>query len=90
MHTNRYVAATVIDAAGDKVGGYAGAHELPRRIFEAQRAQTIRIPLLVGTASFQADLGYRVPPGTWRLTVPFNLGDGRELVGGPLEFTVTT
>lgn len=64
---------------GATVGGYAGWQHSPLIIFRAARSQTVRIPLLVGTASLTQDLGYKVPPGTWGLTATIHLADGRQL-----------
>ena len=33
------------------------------------RAATVRVPLLIGTASFTPRLGYAVPAGLWGLAV---------------------
>ena len=39
----------------------------------------MRIPLLIGTASFAPRLGYSIPPGGWRLEASVTLGpDPRE------------
>ena len=61
----------------------------PLVIFTEEPSQTARVPLLVGTASFKAELGYTVPPGTWHLTASMDLSDGRHLTTPPLELTIT-
>ena len=90
VHTNGQITTTIIDpATGKTVGGYWGYQNLPLIIFTAAPAETVRIPLLVGTASFQPTLGYTVPPGTWGLLAPLHLGDRRHLVCGPMDVTIT-
>ncbi|MGH8962298.1 MAG: hypothetical protein ACRDWT_14100 [Jatrophihabitantaceae bacterium] len=89
VHTNGTLTAGIIDAnTGATVGGYAGAQIQPLVIFSAAPSETVRIPLLVGTASYSQELGYAVPPGDWHLTAPLDLGDGRRLVTGSLELTI--
>jgi hypothetical protein len=79
--TNGRITASVIDpATGEVVGGYAGAQTLPGIRFEVAPGDTTRIPLLVGTASLTARLGYSVPPGRWGLQALLDLRDeGRRL-----------
>lgn len=89
VQTNGHLTATIIDDTGAAVGGYAGAQQLPLVIFTAGPSQTVRIPVLVGTASYTSELGYAIPPGTWHLTAPMNLADGRRLVTPALELTIT-
>lgn len=89
VHTNGHLTATIVDDSGAAVGGYTGAQHQPLVIFTAAPSETIRIPVLVGTASYSPELGYALPPGTWHLTAPMNLADGRHLVTPPLELTIT-
>jgi hypothetical protein len=90
IRTNRHLTAAIVDAGtGAEVGGYSGAQRLPLKIFTVEPAQTVRIPLLVGTASYRPELGYTVPPGSWHLIAPLHLNDGRELVSLSLELTIT-
>jgi len=50
VHTNGKITTTIIDpATGKTVGGYWGYQNLPLIIFTAAPAETVRIPLLVGT-----------------------------------------
>ncbi len=80
IHTNGQITALIVDLrTGATVGGYAGWQQSPLIIFTAAPSQTVRIPLLVGTASLTQDLGYKVPPGTWGLTATIHLADGRQL-----------
>jgi len=89
IHTNGHLTASIVDDSGAVVGGYSGGQHLPLVIFTAEPAHTVRVPLLVGTASFVPDLGYTVPPGTWHLTASIELSDGRRLTTPPLELTIT-
>jgi hypothetical protein len=90
IETNGHLTATIVDPdTGVSVGGYAGAKRLPLVTFTAAPATTVRIPLLVGTASYRPALGYTVPPGTWWLTAPIRLADGRHLTTPPLAVTST-
>ncbi|MGI8415474.1 MAG: hypothetical protein ACR2P2_04575 [Nakamurella sp.] len=90
VKTNGNVTAGIVDAeTGRTVGGFSGPQNLPLIIFTAGPGQTVRIPLLVGTASYEPGLGYAVPAGTWQLTAPLDFADGRNLVTGPLPFTIT-
>ena len=66
--TNGQVTADVVDPqTGEQVGGFSGAQNLPLIMFRIALGGTERIPLLIGTASFTARLGYAVPPGSWGL-----------------------
>jgi hypothetical protein len=89
VHTNGHLTADIVNDTGTTVGGYTGAQHLPLVIFTALPSDTVRIPVLVGTASYSPELGYAIPAGTWHLTAPMNLGDGRQLLTPALEFTVT-
>lgn len=88
--TNGHLTARVTDpATGATVGGYVGAQIAPMVSYTADPQQTVRIPLVVGTASLTPALGYTVPAGRWQLTAPLGLADGRHLISPPLPFTVT-
>jgi len=90
VHTNGNITAAIIDAdTGATVGGYTGAQHASLIIFTAAPSETVRIPLLVGTASYSPELGYAVPPGSWHLTAPMDLRDGRHLVTHLLEVTIS-
>jgi hypothetical protein len=90
IETNGHLTATIVDPdTGVSVGGYAGAQRLPLVTFTAAPATTLRIPLLVGTASYRPALGYTVPPGAWCLSAPIRLADGRHLTTPPLAVTIT-
>jgi hypothetical protein len=90
VHTNGHLTVSVIDpGTGTVVGGYSGAELQPLVIFTAAPEQTVRIPLFVATDSFDSDFGYAIPPGTWQLSAPMDLEDGRRVATAPLEFTIT-
>ena len=74
--TNGQLTTAVVDpATGEVVGGFAGAQTLPLIIFRAGPGETVRIPLLTGTASFAPRLGYVVPPGEWAIEATLALGE---------------
>ncbi|NYJ75874.1 hypothetical protein [Allobranchiibius huperziae] len=87
--TNGNLTASIVDDAGTVVGGYSGPEPAPLMVYTAGPSETVRIPLLVGTASYRPELGYAIPPGTWHLTAPLNLDDGRRLTTPALELTIT-
>lgn len=88
--TNGGVTAYVVKpGTGAVVGGFSGAQRLPRVAFRIVPGAFEPIPLLVGTASFVPDLGYAVPPGSWEIRVPMELGDGRHVTTPGLVITVT-
>ncbi|UIJ35996.1 hypothetical protein [Allobranchiibius sp. GilTou73] len=89
VHTNGNLTATILNNSGAVIGGYNGAQITPLIIFTAGPSETIRIPVLVGSASYQPELGYTIPPGTWHLTAPLDLADGRRLTTPALELTIT-
>ena len=77
--TNGHVTACIVDAqTGEEVGGFSGAQTLPLIMFRIAPGGTERIPLLIGTASFTARLGYAVPPGNWGLQATLDLASGPE------------
>jgi hypothetical protein len=64
--TNGHVTAEVVDPdSGEVVGGFSGWQSPPLIMFRVAPGATERIPLLIGTASTTARLGYAVPSGTW-------------------------
>lgn len=76
VNTNGHVTADVVDpGTGRIVGGYTGAQRLPLVVFRAAPAETIRIPVLIGTASLLPALGFTVPPGPWGLRADLRIGD---------------
>jgi hypothetical protein len=79
--TNGQVTADVVDPhTGEIVGGFSGAQNLPLIFFRAAPGETSQVPLLIGTASFTARLGYAIPPGDWGIQAALRLGpDPRSL-----------
>jgi hypothetical protein len=62
--TNGHVTAGILDPlTGEVVGGFSGWQTPLLVMFRIAPGGTKRIPLLIGTASFAARLGYAVPPG---------------------------
>jgi len=73
--TNGAVTAAVVDPqTGETVGGFSGAQTLPLRVFRPIPGGSVRIPLVIGTASLRSRLGYTVPPGEWGVQVTLTLG----------------
>jgi hypothetical protein len=82
--TNGRVTATVVDpGTGERVGGYSGAQTLPGIRFRVGPGQTQRIPLLIGTDSFDPRLGYTIPDGQWGIQATLKLGSGDPGPTGP-------
>ena len=81
VNTNGQLTPQIADpVSGRIVGGYTGAQISPLiRFALPPRRQPVRIPLQVGTASYDPDLGYAIPPGEWALLATLILTDGRVL-----------
>jgi hypothetical protein len=90
VQTNGNLIAEVVDPqSGFIVGGYAGGHLDMLVPFRIPPNSVIRIPLLIGTASFEPELGYAVPAGNWALRTMLKLMDGRTFYTPFLPFVVT-
>ncbi len=90
VNTNGALDAFVTDPVdGRIVGGFVGAMGMPLITFPLMYGKRVRIPLGLGTASFEADLGYTVPPGQWTLKTEISLSDGRRLWSPVMPFTIT-
>jgi hypothetical protein len=90
--TNGQVTASIVDLqTGEEVGGFFGAQTLPLIMFRIAPGGTERIPLLIGTASFTARLGYAVPPGSWGLQATLDLAQdpGEHLLRRTLVLPLT-
>jgi hypothetical protein len=72
---------------GKTVGGYAGAMTANLVIHTIAPGAGDDIPVLVGTASRQPELGWAVPPGRWALWFGFEVGDGNGVRLLPFEVT---
>jgi hypothetical protein len=82
--------ADIVDpVSGRVVGGFSGWARQPLVTFPVGPGTTTRIPLLVETASFNPDLGYRVPPGNWQVTATMDTSNGRRFTTPPLPLTIT-
>lgn len=87
--TNGHITVILIDPqSGATVGGYCGPENLPFVPYSAAPSQTVRIPIRVGTASYQPNLGYRLPAGRWQITIPLEVADGRHLISPPMDITI--
>lgn len=76
LRTNGHLTAQVMDPSSRAVvGGYAGPQRMPLVLFRAEPGETIVVPLLVGTDSFESTLGYAVPPGLWAMEADLDFGD---------------
>jgi hypothetical protein len=76
LRTNGNLTAQVMDPLSRAVvGGYAGPQRMPLVSFRAAPGETIVVPLLVGTDSFDSTLGYAVPPGLWAMEADLKFGD---------------
>jgi hypothetical protein len=68
LETNGVVTARILDPSTfDVVGGFVGAQAMPLVRFPIAPGEIVRVPLLVGAASFKRSLGYAVPPGDWMM-----------------------
>ena len=74
IRTNGTVVATIVDPTTHRpVGGFAGAQTLALVTYELAPGGDTRLPLVVGTASLDPDLGFAVPPGPWAYIVELDL-----------------
>jgi hypothetical protein len=82
--TNGNITARIVDPkTGDVVGAYEFAQTAMGRPFRVPPHGSVDVPLLVGSASTKARLGYSVPPGHWSIDVSLNLV-GRGTFRSPL------
>jgi hypothetical protein len=89
ISSNGQLTAVVVDPVSHRVvGGFAGAQTLPLVSFGIAPGATHPIPLLVGTASFDATLGYAVPAGQWAVRAPIAI-NGDRMSTPTLPLTVT-
>ncbi len=90
LHTNGRLTARIVDpATGTTVGGFSGMQNLPLVLVTAEPGATVTVPLVIGTASYQPQLGNRVPAGEWQLTAELRLADGRRVQTPGLPVTIT-
>jgi hypothetical protein len=90
VNTNGRLTALILDPrTGTVVGGYSGPQTLPLVRFPLRPGDLTTIPLLVGTTSFVAELGYSVPEGDWEMAADLRLGDGRVVQSPPVPLSIT-
>ncbi len=88
-HNNRNLTVVIVDPdQGDVVGSFSGMQHFRGYRFEILLGAPQSVPLLMGTASLVAQLGYAISPGDWAFRAPLNVEDGRELWTPALEFAV--
>ncbi|WP_410787798.1 hypothetical protein [Kribbella sp. C-35] len=87
--SNGVLAAAVTDGSGRVVGLFVGPQYARRVGFEIGAGQSRTVPVLIGTASLDPELGYAVPPGTWGLAVELRTEAGNVLLAS-LGLTVTS
>ena len=83
------IVEVVNPATGAVVGGYSGLVLAMLRIFTVAPVTTSRIPLLVATDSFVAELGYAVPPGQWGIQATLDPAAGHAGRTPILPLTIT-
>jgi hypothetical protein len=89
LHVNGGLTAVVTEpGSGRVVGGYTGFLTMQLTTYGIRPAATVPIPLLVGTTSRIAALGYAIPPGRWTMHTTLDLGDGRRLRTPALPLTI--
>jgi hypothetical protein len=68
LRTNGVLTATILDPdSGEMVGTFSGMQHMPGVPFNVHPQSSTVVPLLIGTASIDPQLGYAVPPGEWAL-----------------------
>jgi hypothetical protein len=77
---------SLLNASLEAVGGYSGMIAGTGLIVDLAPGRSASIPVLYGTASTRADLGYVVPPGTYWLEVRMRFRPG---LGGPPTHALT-
>ena len=82
MSMSAATVALVDPSSGLTVGGFHGAVAASARTVKLDPGQRVEIDALVGTTSFQRDLGYVVSPGRYiaRARIPVSLGSRIESV----------
>ena len=78
--------SAVTDNSGT-VGRYVGPHTAARVGFAVEPHQGRLVPVLIGTASMDPDLGYAVPPRQWWLVIALQT-DGGSILSAPLQITL--
>src|SRR5262245_44452940 len=65
LETNGFLEMRIVDADGRRVGGAVGPQQQPLRYHGVPANGSAEVPVIVGTASTVADLGYALPAGDW-------------------------
>jgi hypothetical protein len=83
VNTHGYqLTALVVDpATGEIVGEVENIFPAVLGVFEVPAGGVRDIPLLIGTASLNPDLGWAVPPGRWAIQVALPMAGDRHEVG---------
>jgi hypothetical protein len=86
LDSGRPLIGSLLNASLETVGTYGGWIAGTGMIIDLAPGQSASIPVIYGTTSTRADLGYAVPPGTYWLKVqmPFRHG-----LGGPSTHALT-
>ncbi len=64
-------------SSGRVVGGYEGAITMEMRRYVVAPEANSTVPILIGTASSQAELGWAIPAGRWAIRVVLQLAERR-------------
>ena len=84
VQTNGQVTGSIVDPqSNQRIGGFEGAQTGQSVRFRASAGRSVDIPLLIGTACPDPDLGYTTPPGEWAFEVILRV-DGRGRFRSPL------
>ncbi|HEX3565676.1 MAG TPA: hypothetical protein VHU17_09900 [Acidimicrobiales bacterium] len=87
LHT---VIGEVIDPVTDRVVGlFAGMQAAMRINYRVEPGKTVSIPILLGTASLDPQLGYSIPPGRWPMQVTFYVENQERYRTPTILMTVT-
>jgi hypothetical protein len=73
---------------GTVVGGFVGAQTAQLFKYSLPSMTTVRVPLLVGTASARPEIGYAVPPGNWMIDAIIKLHDVGERRLPPMPIVI--
>jgi hypothetical protein len=83
------VIAQVIDPASDRVvGAFAGAQRAMLIRYRVEPGKTTSVPIVLGTASLDPQLGYALPPGRWPMHVTFSIENQERYRTPPILITI--
>jgi hypothetical protein len=87
LHT---VIGQIIDPETDRViGAFTGVQAMILILFRVEPGMTMSVPILLGTASLDPQLGYAIPPGRWPMQVTFYVENQERFRTPPIFITVT-